>query len=410
MDMMTTGFRTPVGLRIVATHPERLDDLGGAVRAAILRVPGIRSVVFEALGGETRLELELDRAALGRHQVDPERARATADLVLTGGQIGEHREDGEAEGKPLRLRLLPAPLESMRGAPDQLRDVTVRAGPRGDGQPVPLGLLGRAVYRTHPATLRTEHGQAVAYVHVDLPGGADLLDTVRRGQRELDRAIAAGELALAPGERIEWAGQYPLLAAGERRLRVIVPLVLLSMLALLYLQFRSLAEALIVLASVPFALVGSVWALFLGGYALSAPVWVGLLSVFGLAMQTGVVMVVYIDAAFHRRVREGRLVDRDDIVAAHAEGTVQRLRPKLMTVITMAAALLPLAWTDAAGSEILRRIAVPMLGGLATSAFLTLEVLPVLYTMWRHRQLRRARRLGVPIEEVIGVAPAWARH
>jgi Cu(I)/Ag(I) efflux system membrane protein CusA/SilA len=126
-------------------------------------------------------------------------------------------------------------------------------------------------------------------------------------------------------------------------------------------------------------------------------------------MQTGVVMVVYIDEAFHRRVREGRIRTREDIVEAHAEGTVLRLRPKIMTIATMAAALLPLVWFEGAGSEILRRVAAPMLGGLATSAFLTLEVIPVVYTIWRHRQLRRAARTGVPLADVIGRVPAWAR-
>jgi len=145
------------------------------------------------------------------------------------------------------------------------------------------------------------------------------------------------------------------------------------------------------------------------GYPLSAPVWVGLLSVVGLAMQTGVVMVVYIDEAFHRRVRAGKLKTREDIVAAHAEGTVQRLRPKIMTITTMAASLLPLLWADGSGAEIMRRVAAPMLGGLATSAFLTLEVLPVLYTIWRYRQLRRAERMRASIDEVVGAAPAWAR-
>ncbi len=257
--------------------------------------------------------------------------------------------------------------------------------------------------------LRSERGELVAYLHVDLAAGADLTGYVQQAQRDVADARATGALVLQPGERIEWAGQYQLLQASERRLRWIVPLVLISMLVLLYLQLGSFSEALIVLTAVPFALVGSVWALFVTGYALSAPVWIGLLSVFGLAMQTGVVMVVYIDAAFHQRIRDGRLETRDDIVAAHAEGTVQRLRPKLMTVITMAAGLMPLVWSDSAGSEILRRVAVPMLGGLATSAFLTLEVLPVLYTMWRFRQLRRARRLGVSIESVVGRVPAWAR-
>lgn len=405
-DMMSTGFRTPLGLRIVAPSAARLDALGPAARNVVLRAPGIRSAVYESLGGETRLELELDPAALAAHHVDPARARAVADLLLTGGQMGEHRE---SHGPEMRVRVLAAPLDSARGPADQLRDVTVRAGTDGKGQPVPLALLGRPVYATPPAALRTERGELVAYLHIDLAGGADLAKTVEAAQGELDRARASGELRLRPGERLEWAGQFPLLAAGERRLRWIVPIVALSMLALLFLQFRSLTEALIVLVSVPFALVGSVWALFLAGYPLSAPVWVGLLSVLGLAMQTGVVMVVYIDEAFHRRLREGRLATREDIVAAHAEGTVRRLRPKLMTITTMAAGLLPLLWTDGAGSEIIRRVATPMIGGLASSAFLTLEVLPVLYTLWRYRQLRRARRTGVPIEAVVGPAPPWAR-
>ena len=213
-----------------------------------------------------------------------------------------------------------------------------------------------------------------------------------------------------PNERIEWTGQYQLLAAGETRLKWIVPLVAISMLGLLFLLFRSFTESLIVLVSVPFALVGSFWTLYLVGYPLSAPVWVGLLSTAGLAMQTGVVMVVYIDDAFHRRVRDGQIQCRDDIVAAHAEGTVARLRPKIMTITTMAAGLLPLLWAQGAGAEIMRRVAAPMIGGLITSAFLTLEVLPVLYTIWRNRQLRHSQRTGIPLETIVGRAPAWTRR
>jgi Cu(I)/Ag(I) efflux system membrane protein CusA/SilA len=326
-------------------------------------------------------------------------------LLISGGQVG----DLEVDGRRLRVRLSPTGASSSRGLADELREVTVRASNDGLGEPVPLALLGRPTYTTQPAALRAENGQLVAYVNIDLGDGTDVLGYIRQAQHELDRALAAGELHLGPGERLEWAGQYDLLAAGERRLKWIVPMVAISMLALLYLQFRSLTEALLVLVSVPFALVGSFWALFLIGYALSAPVWVGLLSVLGLAMQTGVVMVVYIDEAFHRRVREGRLKTREDIVAAHAEGTVQRLRPKIMTIATMGAGLLPLLWSDGAGAEIMRRIAVPMIGGLVTSAFLTLEVLPVLYTVWRYRQLLRAERSGTTIERVVGTVPAWAR-
>jgi Cu(I)/Ag(I) efflux system membrane protein CusA/SilA len=222
--------------------------------------------------------------------------------------------------------------------------------------------------------------------------------------------LAKGEVRLEPGERVEWTGQYELLTAGQKRLRWIIPVVAISMLALLFWQFRSLTEAFIVLISVPFALVGSFWTLFLLGYSLSAPVWMGLLSVVGLAMQTGVVMVVYIDAAFHRRVREGLIRTRDDIVAAHAEGTIQRLRPKIMTITTMAASLLPLLWAEGPGADIMKRVAAPMIGGLASSAFLTLEVLPVLYTIWRHRQLLRALRTGTPLVDVVGRVPSWAER
>jgi Cu(I)/Ag(I) efflux system membrane protein CusA/SilA len=260
-----------------------------------------------------------------------------------------------------------------------------------------------------PAAIRSENGEPVAYVYVDLNDGTDVSRYVQRAQAALRQATASGEVKLEPGERIEWTGQYQLLEAGKRRLAWIAPFMGVAMLLLLYLQFRSLTEALIVLVAVPFALVGSFWTLFLLHYPMSAPVWVGLLSAVGLAMQTGVVMVVYIDDAFHRRVREGAIRTREDIAAAHAEGTVRRLRPKIMTIATMAAGLMPLLWADGAGAEIMRRVAAPMLGGLVTSAFLTLEVLPVLYTIWRYRQLRRAQETGVPIEEVVGAVPAWAR-
>jgi Cu(I)/Ag(I) efflux system membrane protein CusA/SilA len=415
MDMMATGVRTPVGLRIVAANPERLDALGAALRTELARVPGTRSAVFESFGGEPWLDFEPDPAAMAQHHVDPALVQSTADLVVKGGQLGEVSRDG----RPLRVVVapdvnmpaMPGPAmgpEPLHGPADQLREVTVRASD--DGPPVPLALVGRVAYATKPAVLRTERGELVAFVYVDLSDGTDLLSYVARAQGIIDGSTATGQIRLEPGERLEWTGQYELLAAGQRRLRWIVPIVALCMLGLLLLQFRNVAEALIVLVSVPFALVGSCWTLYLLGYPMSAPVWVGLLSAVGLAMQTGVVMVVYIDEAFHRRVREGKVRSREDIVAAHAEGTIMRLRPKIMTVGTMAGGLLPLLWADGAGAEIMKRVAAPMLGGLASSAMLTLEVLPVVYTIWRTGQLRRAQRTGVTIAEVVGRVPAWARH
>ncbi|HEX3758549.1 MAG TPA: efflux RND transporter permease subunit [Kofleriaceae bacterium] len=395
IDMMATGVRTPVGIRIFAPDVARLAALGAAVRSRALAVPGTRSAVFESLGGEPGLGFVADPAAEARTGVDPAVAQATADLLDTGGQVG----DLVLDGRTLRVRVVPDHAE--RGPGDLVRETTVR----GAAGPVAMALIGEPDWVTRPSTIRTERGELCGYVYVDLEPGTDLAGYVERASA----ALSPGALGLHRGERIEWTGQYELIAGGKARLRWIVPLVALVMLGLLLLQFRSLTEALIVLVSVPFALVGSVWTLYALGYPMSAPVWVGLLSVVGLAMQTGVVMVVYIDEAFHRRVRAGKLASRDDIVEAHAEGTVRRLRPKLMTITTMALALVPLLWADGAGAEIMRRVAAPMIGGLVTSAFLTLEVLPVLYTIWRYHQLRRAQRLGVSIEAVVGPAPRWAR-
>jgi Cu(I)/Ag(I) efflux system membrane protein CusA/SilA len=391
MDMMSTGVQTPVGVRVVAADAARLDAIGATVEAAVRNLPGTRSAVYEGLGGERRVGFELDPQALARWDVDPARARAVADFVATGGAIGEIPAPEPHAKRALPVRLaLDAPW-SHKLLQDVVRDATVRAGRDGQGQPVPLAFLGRPKWVVAPAMLRSERGELCGYVHVDLGEGTDLEGYLARARSAVDGALQAGALGLGPGERIEWIGQYELLMAGQRRLALIVPVVALLMLGLLWLQFRSLAEALIVLVSVPFALVGSVWTLYLLGYRLSAPVWVGLLSVVGLAMQTGVVMVVYIDEAYQRRLREGKIRSRADIIEAHAEGTVRRLRPKVMTIVTMAAALLPLLWAEGAGAEIMRRVAAPMIGGLVTSAFLTLEVIPVLYTLWRTHQLAAAR-------------------
>ncbi len=428
MDMMSTsGVRTPVGIRIVAASPERLEAVGAAVQRWTAQSPHARSAVFESLGGEPWLQFQVDDAAAEALHVDPALAQSTADFVIAGGQVNEltwHGPAGTAfrpqrfiiehghhpgdtgiapdRQQPYRLRVLPD--MSMKPADaDTLREVTVRSK---TGQVVPLGLVGRPGHATVPATIRTENGEMVAYVYVDLDSATDVASYVKTARRDLDAALARGDIALQPGERIEWTGQYQLMAAGQRRLAWIAPLVALLMFGLLWLQFKNLTEAAIVLVSVPFALVGSIWTLFLLHYPMSAPVWVGLLSTVGLAMQTGVVMVVYIDEAFRRRAREGRLNTRQDIIEAHAEGTVQRLRPKLMTITTMAVGLLPLVWSNGAGAEIMKRVAAPMLGGLVTSAFLTLEVIPVLYTIWRVHQLRAAQRAGVAAEMQAAASPA----
>jgi Cu/Ag efflux pump CusA len=201
------------------------------------------------------------------------------------------------------------------------------------------------------------------------------------------QAIQAGELTLPPGYSLRWTGQYELLQETTARMKIVVPLTLMIVVLLLFLHFKNIIEVLIVLLSIPFALVGSVWLLWLLDYRISTAVWVGIIALVGLAAQTGIVMIVYIDNAFERRKRAGKIRDLNDIIWAHMEGTVLRVRPKLMTVSTMLIGLLPLLWASGSGADVMKRIAAPMVGGLITSAFLTLEIIPVIYTYWRQEQL-----------------------
>jgi Cu(I)/Ag(I) efflux system membrane protein CusA/SilA len=185
-----------------------------------------------------------------------------------------------------------------------------------------------------------------------------------------------------------------------KRMKLVVPLTLLIIIALLFLQFRNVIEVLIILLSIPFALVGSVWLLWLLDYRVSTAVWVGIIALVGLAAQTGIVMIVYIDNAFHKRQAEGRINNLKDIIAAHMEGTVQRVRPKLMTVATMLIGLVPLLWATSSGADVMKRIAAPMVGGLLTSAFLTLEIIPVVVTYWRQEQLLWQRLIDLAPERL----------
>jgi Cu(I)/Ag(I) efflux system membrane protein CusA/SilA len=233
--------------------------------------------------------------------------------------------------------------------------------------------------------IRDEAGMLVGYVYVDM-------DASRRdigGYVDDAKRAVAREVKLPAGYFLKWTGQYELLEQMQARMRLLVPLTLLLVLLLLYANFGKIVPALIVLTSVPFALVGSVWLLALLGYHLSTAVWVGLIALVGLATQTGVVMLVYCDVAYRKALAEGRIRGFDDIVEATLEGSVQRVRPKLMTVATMMIGLVPLLWSQGAGADVMKRVAAPMVGGLLTSAFLTLEIIPVVYTWWRWNQWKR---------------------
>jgi len=272
---------------------------------------------------------------------------------------------------------------------------------------VPLGQLADVRIASGPPMVRDEGGLLVGYLYVDITD-RDVGGYVKDAKLAVDSALRSGELKLPPGYLLQWTGQYELMEQMTERMKLVIPATLALIVLLLWFQFRNVIEVLIVLLSIPFALVGSVWMMWLLDYRISTAVWVGVIALVGLAAQTGIVMIVYIDQAYERRKAAGKIRDLDDIIWAHMEGTVLRVRPKLMTVATMLSGLIPLLWATGSGADVMKRIAVPMIGGLITSAFLTLEIIPVIYTYWRQEQVlwERLEPLDVVRLEALKTAAA----
>lgn len=258
---------------------------------------------------------------------------------------------------------------------------------------VPLGQLAEVKVVNGPPMIRDENGMLAGYVFVDVdPAKTDVGGYVARAKQAVAQAQSDGTLQLPAGTFLKWTGQYELMERMAEKMQIILPLTLLLIVVLLYLHFRNVIETLIVLLSVPFAMVGSIWLLWLLDYRLSTAVYVGMIALVGLAAETGIVMIVYLDRAFERRKAAGKIRDLNDIIWAHMEGTVMRVRPKLMTVATTVIGLVPILWSDGAGADVMKRIAAPMVGGLITSIFLTLEIIPVVYTYWRLWELKHEKR------------------
>ncbi len=401
IDMLSTGVRTPVGVKIFGPDLAEIERVGTAVEQLLREVPGTRSILYERSLGGLYVDINPRAEALARHGLHP---RDLTDLVESA--VGGETISTTVAGRR-RFSVLVRLVEDVRNSPERLRELPVPLPtPAGSfARTVPLGSLADVVLADGPPMLRSEAGLLVGLVYADLEPWRDLGGYVDAAQSQVETAIASGELTLGPDMYIRWTGQYEAMQAMQSRMALLLPLTLVVIALLLYLQFRNFTEVLIVLLSIPFALVGSVWLLYLLDYRLSTAVWVGVIALVGLAAQTGVIMIVYIDHAFERRLRAGKLRSREDIIWAHMEGTVLRVRPKLMTVATMLVGLTPLLWASGSGADVMKRIAAPMIGGLLSSAFLTLELIPVVYTYWRVSQLRRSQRTGRPLAEICGLDP-----
>jgi Cu(I)/Ag(I) efflux system membrane protein CusA/SilA len=374
LDMLATGIKTPVGIKIFGPDLPTLEAIGKQIEGLLAVVPGTASVFAERAIGGKYLDVDVDRAAAARHGLTMADVQHTVMAAVGGTTVTETVEGRERYTVNVRY------ARELRNDAEAIGRILV-ATPA--GAQVPLRQLAVVRFTAGPPMIKSENALLNSIVYVDVRG-RDIGGYVAEARRLLDERVA-----LPTGYRLEWSGQFEAMERANRTLRVVVPITLAIILLLLYMNFRSVTESLIVMLSLPFALVGSFWLLWALDYNLSVAVWVGIIALAGVAAETGVVMLVFLDHAWERRRREGRTTS-EDLREAILEGAVERVRPKLMTVCAIIAGLLPILWGSGTGSTVMKRIAAPMVGGMVTSTVLTLVVVPALYALWREWQRRRA--------------------
>lgn len=369
VDMLSTGMRTPVGLKIQGADLETIEEIGAKVEQVLTPVRGTRSVFAERTAGGYFLDFDWKRDELARYGLSIEQAQGAVENAIGGANITTTVEGRERY--PINVRY----MRDFRSDFTALSRVLVQTG--GGAQQLPLGQLADIKVSSGPAMIRNEDGLLTGYVYVDVA------DRDLNGYVEEARQVVRNKIQVPPGYSILWSGQYEAMQRVYRRLLVVVPLTLFLIVLLLYLNTRSLPKTMIVLLAVPFSAIGAIWFLYLLGYNMSVAVWVGLIALLGIDAETGVFMLLYLDLAYNRAKAEGRLRTREELREAILEGAVKRIRPKFMTVATAFIGLMPIMWAVGAGSDVMKRIAAPMIGGILTSFLLELLIYPVIYETWR---------------------------
>ncbi len=382
IDMLSTGIRTPIGIKVFGKDLGEMEKLAKEIEAVVKTVPGTTSAFAERLTGGSYLNIEPDREQLARYGLSVGELLEVIGTALGGEMVTTTVEGRERFGVTVRY-----PRE-LRTSPEQIeREVLV---PIMGGGMVPLGQVARVVVARGTPGIRTENALLSAYIFVDIRDrdiGSYVADA---------RKAVADKVNFPAGYYVTWSGQFEYMERAVEKMKIVIPVTLLTIFLLLYLNFRRMTETLIVMLSVPFALVGGVWLMWLLGYNLSVAVAVGFIALAGVAAETGVVMLIYLDHAWkeaRERCRlEGREPGPSDLYGAVMEGAVERVRPKMMTVVAIMAGLLPIMWGTGTGSEVMSRIAAPMVGGMISSTVLTLGVIPALYALVKQWQLRRELR------------------
>ena len=380
IDMLATGIRTPVGVKVIGQDLKVIEQLAREIETVLKSVPGTSSAFAERIIGGYYLDIEPDRRELARYGLMIADVQQVVSSALGAETVTTTVEGRERYGVSVRYP------RDVRSDPDAIaREVLV---PLPNGASIPLGQVAKINLMQGPASIRTENAQLAAYIFVDAR------------ERDLGSYVADAKKAVAasvkfpPGYYAIWSGQFEYYERAKKRLAVVVPLTLLVILLLLYLNFRRMTETLIVMLSLPFALVGGLWLMWWMGFNLSVAVAVGFIALAGVAAETGVIMLIYLEHAWEEQKRkalgEDRAVTRTDLAAAIMDGAVERVRPKMMTVIAIMAGLVPILWSHGTGSEVMQRIAVPMIGGMVSSTVLTLLVIPAIYAVVKGARLAKS--------------------
>jgi Cu(I)/Ag(I) efflux system membrane protein CusA/SilA len=368
IDMLSTGIRTPVGVKIFGPELEEIGRIGQEIERAVGMVPGTRSVFAERVSEGYYLDFDVRRDAIGRYGLTVEDVQQVIQSAVGGANVTTTIEGRERF--PVNVRY----GREFRDDLWRLKRVLVETPL---GAQVPLEQLADLRITSGPTMIKSEAAQLVGYVYVDV-ADRDLGGYVRDAREMVRRMVT-----LPPGYGLAWSGAYESMQRAQRRLTYVIPLTLLVIIVLLYLNTGSLAKVLIVLLAVPFSLVGAFLLLYALGYNMSVAVWVGLIALAGVDAETGVVMLLYLDVAYERERQAGRMNDLQDLERAVLEGAVQRVRPKMMTVMAILMGLLPIMWSSGTGADVMKRIAAPMVGGVVTSFLLELLIYPAIYTIWK---------------------------
>ncbi|RJR53114.1 MAG: efflux RND transporter permease subunit [Desulfobacteraceae bacterium] len=374
IDMLATGIKTPIGIKITGSDLGILQGLGEEVEPLIRKLPGTRSVYAERVAGGYYMDFVIRREEAARYGLTVEDVTDVIQSAIGGRNITTTIEG--LERYPLNVRY----ARALRATPEDLRRVLI-ATPT--GTQVPIEQVAEIFPRVGPPSVKTEGARPQAWIYVDINPDQDIGTYVERA-----RKAVAENVKIPPGYTIQWSGQYQYMEEARKRLNVVVPVTLAIIFLLLYFNFRNVTEVMIVMLALPFAVVGGIWFMYLLGYNMSVAVMVGFIALAGVAAETGVVMIIYLDHAFEARYRESPPMGMKDLYEAVMEGAVERVRPKMMTVSAIIAGLLPIMWSGETGSRVMKRIAAPMVGGMITSTVLTLIIIPILYEIWRARQLR----------------------